>query len=69
MVYPYRAAMGNNRPQNEPDTTTAPWTAERAEKWWAAHLPGPADTRPMADVLLSHEGRQRRIGPRVRPRG
>ncbi len=48
---------------------TAPWTAERAEKWWASHRPVPASTRPVADILLSHEGREVRIGPRPRPRG
>jgi eukaryotic-like serine/threonine-protein kinase len=43
------------------------WTVERAERWWATHRP--ADRRPVADVLLSQEGRELRIGPRVRPRG
>ena len=43
------------------------WTVERAEHWWAAHRP--AHARPVADVLLSQEGRELRIGPRVRPRG
>jgi serine/threonine protein kinase len=43
------------------------WTVERAERWWAMHRP--ADTRPVADLLLSQEGRELRIGPRVRPRG
>jgi serine/threonine-protein kinase len=43
------------------------WTLERAEGWWAAHQP--ADTRPVADVLLSQEGRELRIGPRIRPKG
>ncbi|HET6798676.1 MAG TPA: serine/threonine-protein kinase [Gemmatimonadales bacterium] len=43
------------------------WTAEQAERWWATHRP--ADARPVADLLLSHEGRELRIGPRVRPRG
>jgi eukaryotic-like serine/threonine-protein kinase len=47
----------------------APWTAERAEQWWAAHRPQSPDARPVADILLSHEGRQMRIGPRARPRG
>jgi eukaryotic-like serine/threonine-protein kinase len=42
------------------------WTAERAEEWWAMHRPGPRDARPVADMLLSHEGRELRIGPRVR---
>jgi len=45
------------------------WTAERAEEWWARHRPRTRDGRPVADVLLSHEGRELRIGPRVRPRG
>jgi serine/threonine-protein kinase len=45
------------------------WTAERAEQWWATHRPVPADARPVADLLLSQEGREMRIGPRVRPRG
>jgi serine/threonine-protein kinase len=46
-----------------------PWTAERAEQWWATHRPRPRDARPVADMLLSHEGRELRIGPLVRPRG
>jgi serine/threonine-protein kinase len=45
------------------------WTVERAERWWTTHRPPPADARPVADVLLSQEGRELRIGPRVRPRG
>jgi eukaryotic-like serine/threonine-protein kinase len=44
-----------------------PWTVERAEHWWATHRP--ADRRPVADLLLSQEGRELRIGPRVIPRG
>src|SRR4051794_12269380 len=44
-----------------------PWTVERAERWWATHRP--ADRRPVADLLLSQEGRELRIGPRLRPRG
>jgi serine/threonine protein kinase len=48
---------------------TAVWTAERAEQWWARHRPRPRDARPVADVLLSHEGRELRIAPRVRARG
>jgi serine/threonine-protein kinase len=48
---------------------TAVWTAERAEQWWAVHRPRPRDARPVADVLLSQEGHELRIGPRVRPRG
>jgi hypothetical protein len=42
------------------------WTAEQAEQWWAMHRPKPGDLRPAADMLLSHEGRELRIGPRVR---
>ena len=45
------------------------WTVERAERWWATHRPLPADARRVAEVLLSQEGRELRIGPRVRPRG
>jgi serine/threonine-protein kinase len=45
------------------------WTAERAEQWWNTHRPPPRDARPVADMLLSHEGHELRIGPRVRPRG
>ena len=44
------------------------WTIERAEDWWATHRPPSPDARPVADVLLSQEGRELRIGPRVRPR-
>jgi serine/threonine-protein kinase len=44
-----------------------PWTLERAQNWWAMHRP--ADSRPVADLLLSQEVRELRIGPRVRPRG
>ena len=43
------------------------WTAERAEQWWEMHRPIPADARLAADVLLSHEGRELRIGPRNSP--
>jgi tRNA A-37 threonylcarbamoyl transferase component Bud32 len=44
------------------------WTAERAEEWWARHRPQARDARPVADLLLSHEGHELRIGPPVRPR-
>ena len=44
------------------------WTAERAEQWWALHGPRPRDARPVADVLLSHEGHELRIGMGVRAR-
>jgi serine/threonine protein kinase len=43
---------------------TSVWTAERAEQWWATHRPRPRDARPVADVLLSHEGQELRIGRR-----
>ncbi|HEX2609652.1 MAG TPA: serine/threonine-protein kinase [Gemmatimonadales bacterium] len=43
------------------------WTLERAEHWWGMHRP--ADTRPVADLLLSQEGREFRIGRRVVPKG
>ena len=33
-----------------------PWTRERAERWWQTHAPTPARDRPLADVLISHEG-------------
>ena len=45
------------------------WTVERAERWWAMHRPLPADARRVAEVLLSQEGRELRVGPRARPRG
>ncbi|HUR96285.1 MAG TPA: serine/threonine-protein kinase, partial [Gemmatimonadales bacterium] len=45
---------------------TPMWTAERAEEWWATHRPRPRDGRTAADLLLSHEGHELRIGPRVR---
>jgi serine/threonine-protein kinase len=45
------------------------WTVERAEQWWATHRPVPADARRVAEVLLSQEGRELRVGPRARPRG
>ena len=45
------------------------WTAERAEQWWATHRPPAPDARPVAAVLLSQEGHELRIGPRLRPRG
>jgi serine/threonine protein kinase len=47
----------------------SPWTVERAERWWEMHRPLPADARRAAEVLLSQEGRELRIGQWVRPRG
>jgi serine/threonine-protein kinase len=47
----------------------SPWTVERAGRWWAMHRPVPRETRRAAEVLLSQEGREFRIGPRVRPIG
>jgi eukaryotic-like serine/threonine-protein kinase len=47
---------------------TEAWTAERAEQWWARHRPMPRDARPVAELLLSHEGHELRIGPRMSPR-
>jgi serine/threonine-protein kinase len=44
----------------------AAWTAERAEQCWDTHRPVSPDVRPVADVLLSQEGRELKIGPRVR---
>ena len=34
-----------------------------------AHRPPAPDARPVAAVLLSQEGHELRIGPRLRPRG
>ena len=45
----------------------SPWTAERAERWWATHRPAAADARRAAEVLMSQEGRELRIGSRVGP--
>jgi serine/threonine-protein kinase len=40
------------------------WTAERAEQWWALHRPESFEVRPVADLLLSHEGRELRVRPK-----
>ena len=45
------------------------WTPERAEKWWTAHMPSTSEARPVADILLSHEGRPIKLGRAARPRG
>jgi serine/threonine-protein kinase len=47
----------------------AAWTPERAERWWGAHMPTAADSRPLADILLSHENRPIKLGRPARPRG
>ncbi len=47
----------------------SPWTVERAERWWEMHRPVPPGARRAAEVLLSQEGRELRIGPRLRPKG
>ena len=64
---PSSAAVLSERLKNVP--LAEHWTAERAVRWWATHRPQPVDVRPAADMLLSHEERQVRIGPRARPRG
>jgi len=46
------------------------WTRERAEAWWRTNMPDPSPERPVAEVLLSHEGTPgavRELRPR-RPR-
>ena len=45
--------------------TEAQWTRDRAERWWSEHLPLVGEERPVADVLLSHEGSPVRA---IRPR-
>jgi serine/threonine-protein kinase len=42
------------------------WAPERDEQWWATHRPPPRGARPVADMLLSHEGQELRIGAPVR---
>ncbi len=39
----------------------AGWTRERAELWWSDHAPAKTSTRPVADVVLSHEARPVRV--------
>jgi eukaryotic-like serine/threonine-protein kinase len=43
---------------------TPAWTEERADEWWAEHQPPSRDARPVAEMLLSHEGHELRIGPK-----
>jgi serine/threonine-protein kinase len=43
-----------------------PWTLEHAEKWWAAHAPGRASTRPIAEIVLSQEARPMRVAQQLR---
>jgi serine/threonine-protein kinase len=66
---PTRRPNGANAVSTRLDVVSLenPWTIDRAERWWATHRP--ADTRPVAELLLSHEGREVRIGPWVRPKG
>jgi serine/threonine protein kinase len=68
---PVRRPAGAEAVSNRLDAVAleSEWTAERAERWWAMHRPVPADARRVAEVLLSQEGRELRIGPRVKPRG
>jgi eukaryotic-like serine/threonine-protein kinase len=44
----------------------APWTRDRAERWWAENAPTMSSTRPVADVLLSQEARPPRVIRRAR---
>ena len=39
----------------------SPWTRERAERWWSLHAPGQSASRPVAEVVLSQEGRPLRV--------
>jgi eukaryotic-like serine/threonine-protein kinase len=43
-----------------------PWTREHAEHWWTQNAPRMSSTRPVADVLLSQEGRPPRVIRRAR---
>jgi serine/threonine-protein kinase len=47
----------------------AEWSADRAKQWWSMHRPTPREVRSAADILLSHEARQLRVGRGVRMRG
>ncbi|HWO14181.1 MAG TPA: serine/threonine-protein kinase [Polyangiaceae bacterium] len=38
-----------------------PWTSERADVWWRAHAAAPAESRPIADQVLSQEARPTRV--------
>jgi serine/threonine protein kinase len=44
----------------------SPWTLEQAEKWWAAHAPDRASTRPIAEVVLSQEAHPMRVAHQLR---
>ena len=44
------------------------WTSDRAEQWWAMHRPQSLDARPASEMLLSHEEREVRVGPRLKAR-
>ena len=45
------------------------WSPERAERWWSAHMPAPADPRPLAEILMSQEQKPIKLRRAVRPRG
>jgi len=42
-------------------SVATPWTHERAEAWWGAHLPERASVRPVADIVLSQEAHPLRV--------
>ncbi|HEY0991755.1 MAG TPA: serine/threonine-protein kinase [Kofleriaceae bacterium] len=48
--------------------TPQAWSCERAERWWHTHLPEHSTARPVAEVLLSHEGSAPAKGRELRPR-
>ena len=50
-------------------STPCRWSRPGRSSERRMHRPLPADARRVAEVLLSREGRELRIGPRVRPRG
>src|SRR5262249_9758031 len=56
---PPTAAALQARLQDIPLAT--PWTRERAQRWWDVHAPSSSASRPVADVVLSHEGRPLRV--------
>ncbi|HEX6277822.1 MAG TPA: serine/threonine-protein kinase, partial [Polyangiaceae bacterium] len=42
-------------------SVATPWTHERAEAWWGAHVPERASVRPVADIVLSQEAHPVRV--------